>query len=71
MADSPNASRQDASNDLAVLQQILALHDGQLDNFHPARPPPAVRRFLRRATLEQLQGTLVEVLAAIRERQKS
>ena len=68
MPDIPSAPRYNASNDLAVLQQILALHDGQLDNFHPTRPPPAVRRFLARATLEQLQGTLVELLAAMCER---
>ena len=68
MADSPNAPRHGASNDLAILQQILALHGGQLDNFDPAPPPSAVRRFLARATLEQLQGALVELLAAMRER---
>ena len=68
MPDSPNVTRPDASNDLAILQQILALHDGQLDNFDPKLPPTAVRRFLARATLEQLQGTLVELLAAMRER---
>lgn len=67
MPDTPSAPRDNASDDLAILQQILALHEGQLDNFHPTRPPPAVRRFLRRATLEQLQGTLVELLAAMRE----
>ena len=68
MPDTPSAPRDNASNDLAVLQQILALHDGQLANFHPTRPPASVRRFLNRATLEELQGTLVELLAAIRKR---
>ncbi len=54
------------SNDLAVLQQILALNDGQLDKFQPVNPPSSVRRFLARASLEELQGTLVEVLSALR-----
>jgi len=56
------------AEEIAVLQQILLLHDGQLENFHPVRPPSAVRRFLTRATLRQLQGTLVELLAALRSR---
>ena len=68
MPDRPSDPRDNVSNDLAVLQQILGLHGGQLDNFHPTRPPSAVRRFLTRATLEELQGTLVELLAAIRKR---
>ncbi len=68
MPDRPSDPRDNASNDLAVLQQILALQGGQLDNFNPTRPPPAVRRFLTRATLEELQGALVELLAALRER---
>ena len=68
MADKQNDPQGKASNDVAVLQQILALHGGQLDNFHPTRPPSAVRRFLTQATLGELQGTLVELLAAMRDR---
>jgi len=56
------------SDEIAVLQQILLLHDGQLENFHPVRPPSPVRRFLNRATLGELQGLLVETLSALRER---
>ena len=54
-------------NDLAVLQEILGLRGGQLDDFHPVQPPAALRRFLRTATLGQLQGLLVEVLAKMRD----
>ena len=64
MAD---GGRRDSSDDLAILQEILWLQGGQLDNFHPIQPPPAVMRFLRTATLGQLQGMLVELLAAMRK----
>ena len=56
-----------SSDDLAILQKILWLHGGQLDNFRPIQPPAAVMRFLKTATPGQLQGTLVEVLAAMRD----
>jgi len=52
---------------LALLQQLLALTGGQLDNFDPQPPPSAIRRFLRTADLRQLQGLLVELLAAMRK----
>ena len=56
-----------AQEEIAVLQEILALHGGQLENFNPTPPPTAVKIFLRKATLSQLQGTLVELLAALRK----
>jgi len=58
------------ADEIAVLQKILLLHDGQLENFHPFPPPSAVRCFLTRATLPQLQGTLVELPAALRTRKQ-
>ena len=65
--DGSKGERRDSSDDLAILQEILWLRGGQLDNFHPIQPPAAVIRFLRTATLGQLQGTLVEVLAMMRD----
>ena len=62
-----HGKRRSSSEDLAVLQEILRLRGGQLDDFHPVQPPAAVRRFLRTATPGQLQGTLVEVLAEMRD----
>ena len=65
----PTACR-NAADDLTVLQQILWLRGGQLDNFHPIQPPAVVRRFLRTATLGQLQGLLVEGLAKMRDEEE-
>ena len=67
-SSSPN--RRDGEDDGAVLQQILLLEGGELENFNPAQPPAGVKRFLRRATLAELQGTFVEVLAAMQSRRK-
>ena len=64
----PSAGSGEARDEIAVLQQVLLLQEGQLENFHPVPLPSAVKRFLTRATPGQLQGTLVEVLAALRSR---
>ncbi|MCD4824005.1 MAG: hypothetical protein K8S55_05320 [Phycisphaerae bacterium] len=61
---------QTAEGEIAILQNVLALHGGQLENFNPVPPPSAVKSFIRRATLPQLQGTLVELLAAMRVTQE-
>ena len=50
---------------VAILRQILDLCSRQLETFRPTQPPSAIRAFIRRATLGQLQGTLVELLAAM------
>lgn len=60
------ATRRTAEEEAAILQQILTLNKGLLQDYHPVPPPSVVREFLRRASLFQLQGTLVEVLAAMR-----
>ena len=58
--------RDEQPDNLAVLQQLLALHDGQLNDFQPTPPPAALKAYLRRADLHELQGLLVETLAAMR-----
>ena len=65
---SPN--RRNGEDEGAVVQQILLLEGGELNNFDPAQPPAGVKRFLRQATLSELQGTLIEVLAAMRSARK-
>ena len=69
-AEKPLAKFRAAQEEIAVLQEILALRGGQLEKFAPTPPPSAVKVFLRRATLSQLQGTLVELLAAMRAAKK-
>ena len=61
------AKNKKATDDLAVLHQVLALHGGQLDDFRPTPPPTPIKRFLRKANLYELQWVLVEILAAMRE----
>ncbi len=61
-----NPADRTAEDEIVILQEILALHSGQLENFHPEQPPSSIRYFLRRASLGQLQGTLVELLVAMR-----
>jgi hypothetical protein len=63
----PSPGRLDGlQDDVKILQQLLALHHGELEDFQPVRPPAAVRGFLGRASLHELQGVLVETLAAMR-----
>jgi len=62
----PCQAASEAREEISILQQILLLHDGQLENFHPGPPPSAVKRFLNRAALGQLQGLLVELLCTLR-----
>ena len=62
----PHRKPDTATDQIAVLQDIFALNGGQLENFHPTPPPSVIQAFLRRASMPQLQGTLIELLAAMR-----
>ncbi len=57
-----------AAYDLTVLHQILALYNGQLDDFHPKPPPTPIKQFLSKADLYELQGLLVATLATMRRK---
>jgi len=61
------AKKRTAEEELAILQEILLLNKGQLQDFSPVPPPSAIKAFLRKAALPQLQGLLVELLAAMRD----
>jgi hypothetical protein len=54
-----------SEREAAILREILAVYRAGLDVFQPVPPPPEVRRFLQHATVGQLQGALIEVLAAL------
>lgn len=58
--------REDGTAILHVfLEAILAFHGGRVEKFQPVGPTPELRQLLRRATRRQLQGALVEILAAL------
>lgn len=54
-----------------VIQQILTLNDWRLADFKPVEPPPAITGFIHQADIRELQGLLVEVLAAVDDRKNS
>jgi len=59
-------SREDGTAILHVfLEAILALYGVRVERFQPVGPAPELRQLLRRATRRQLQGALVEILAAL------
>lgn len=58
--------REDGTAILHVfLEAILAFYGLRVERFQPVPPPLELRQLLRRATRRQLQGTLVEILAAL------
>ena len=58
--------RHDNPEDEEILDEILALDSIRAD-FRPQAPPLEVQAFIDSATLQRLQGTLIEVLAAMKD----
>jgi len=56
----------DKSSSESLLEEIIAL-EAESVNFNPQDPPPEVQAFIDDASLGQLQGLLLEVLAAMKD----
>ena len=54
------------SEEESILDDILALEADRI-KFKPRDPPPQLQAFIEQASLEQLQGVLIEVLAAMKD----
>jgi len=59
--------QQEASSSESLLEILMSLESEPI-NFAPQDPPPEIQAFIDIASLKQLQGTLLEVLAAMKDK---